>query len=132
MKDSARNILYITNDFDAAYRTEMNFSFYCHPEQFLPLICRENQPNNKYAFAEMQFDRQYSLTEMENSFVGQVICRNCGFSLVFFLLSLSFSFFHCQFLSSFPPSRKLDRGTTNRTTKHGLDNAPAEKCQQIL
>lgn len=22
-------VLYITNDFDAAYRTEMNFSFYC-------------------------------------------------------------------------------------------------------
>lgn len=100
MKDSARSIFYITNDFDAAYRTEMNFSFYCHPEQFLPLICRENQPN-KYAFAEMQFDRQYSLTEMENSFVGQVICRNCGFSLVFSLLSPSFSYF---FFLSLPVS----------------------------
>lgn len=88
------------------------------PQRFLSLICRENQAN-KYALVEMQCDEQYCLTEMENSFVGQVIYRNCGFRSSLFLsvpsFSYRFSLLYCRFLS-FPPSRKLNRGTTNRTS----------------
>lgn len=93
--------------------------------QFLRLICRENQPN-KCTLREMQCDGQYCLTEMENSFVGQVICRNCGFSLRFlpppswsppflsfslpYLLPLTASLF---FLSP----QELDRGAASRASK---------------
>ena len=108
MKNNARGVLYITNDFDVAYHTEMNFPFYCYLLlQFLSLICRETQ--TKYAFAEMQCDGQYCLTEMENSFVGQVICRNCGFLLVSLSLSVSlfslspFFYFYSLLLPAFAP-----------------------------
>jgi len=68
------------------------------------------ESNNKYTFAEMQCDGQYCLTKMENSFVGQVICRNCGFSLLslslslslsLFLLSFTFTLSYCQLLPFF-------------------------------
>lgn len=95
------------------------------PRQFLRLIRRENLPN-KCALAEMQCDGQYCLTEMENSFVGQVICRNCGFrvsfSSPFFLIRddpLSFSLrAHLPFQSPlYLILYKLNRATTNRTIK---------------
>lgn len=69
----------------------------------------------------MQCDGQYCLTEMENSFVGQVICRNCGFSLLPLSLSLSLFFslsssLPLSVLVLFPLPRKLDCGAS-KTTK---------------
>jgi len=80
----------------------------------------------------MQCDGQYCLTEMENFFVGQVICRNCGFSLVShsLFLFLTFSRSYCQF-PFLPRSRKLHRGTTNRTTNLVLIMRPLKNVNKF-
>jgi len=138
MKNNAWGILhYVTNDFDVAYHTEINFPFYCHfLLQFLSLICRENQTTSirsqKCNVMDNIVSRKWRIPSSAKWFA---VIADFRFSLS---LSLSFSlspffYFYSLLLPAFTLllSRKLNRDTTNRATKHDLDIA-AKKCQQIL
>lgn len=83
--------------------------FYYRPRGgFAPI-----RPDQTSALARSRRDGQYCPTEMENSFVGQVICRNCGFSLISHPLSLSFSLTIAR--SSFMYSHRSFLRLANRT-----------------
>jgi len=139
MKDNAWGILhYVTNDFDVAYHTEINFPFYCHLLlQFLSLICRENQTTSirsqKCNVMDNIVSRKWRIPSSAKWFAVIADFRfslSLSLSLSLFLLSFTFTLSYCQLLPFFY-LESWNRDTTNRATKHDLDIA-AKKCQQIL